>query len=83
MAKAERVLDPTYPDTHTIISNLATLYRKQGHYKEAELLLGRALEARESVLGKKHPEAVASRPWGILVRHSCSLNALWRRTNGY
>ena len=38
--------------------NLAVLYQAQGRYGEAELLLKRALAARERVLGPEHPETL-------------------------
>jgi tetratricopeptide (TPR) repeat protein len=38
------------------LNNLAVLYGKRGKYKEAEPLCKRALEIREKVLGKDHPD---------------------------
>ncbi|TNN66970.1 Kinesin light chain 1 [Liparis tanakae] len=38
------------------LNNLAVLYGKRGKYKEAEPLCKRALEIREKVLGKEHPD---------------------------
>uniref|UniRef100_A0A8C9TXH4 Kinesin light chain n=1 Tax=Scleropages formosus TaxID=113540 RepID=A0A8C9TXH4_SCLFO len=38
------------------LNNLAVLYGKRGKYKEAEPLCKRALEIREKVLGKYHPD---------------------------
>ncbi|CAB1343052.1 unnamed protein product [Coregonus sp. 'balchen'] len=38
------------------LNNLAVLYGKSGRYKEAELLCKRALEIREKILGKEHPD---------------------------
>ena len=38
------------------MNNLAVLYGKRGKYKEAEPLCKRALEIREKVLGKDHPD---------------------------
>jgi kinesin light chain len=35
---------------------LAVLYGKRGKYKDAEPLCKRALEIREKVLGKDHPD---------------------------
>jgi len=35
---------------------LAVLYGKRGKYKDAEPLCKRALEIREAVLGKGHPD---------------------------
>lgn len=38
------------------MNNLAVLYGKRGKYKDAEPLCKRALEIREKVLGKDHPD---------------------------
>lgn len=38
------------------LNNLAVLYGKRGKYREAEPLCKRALEIREKVLGKEHPD---------------------------
>ena len=38
------------------LNNLAVLFGKRGRYKEAEPLCKRALEIRERVLGKNHPD---------------------------
>ena len=38
------------------LNNLAVLYGKRGKYREAEPLCKRALEIREKVLGKDHPD---------------------------
>lgn len=38
------------------LNNLAVLYGKRGKYKDAEPLCKRALEIREKVLGKDHPD---------------------------
>lgn len=38
------------------LNNLAVLYGKRGKYKDAEPLCKRALEIREAVLGKGHPD---------------------------
>ena len=42
------------------VNNLAELYRDQGRYGKAEPLYERALEARERVLGKEHPQTLIS-----------------------
>ena len=38
------------------LNNLAVLYGKRGKYKDAEPLCKRALEIREKVLGRDHPD---------------------------
>ena len=42
------------------MNNLAALYHAQGRYGEAEPLLKRALDGRERVLGKEHPDTLQS-----------------------
>ncbi|KAL4656353.1 kinesin light chain 1 isoform X7 [Arapaima gigas] len=49
------VCSPTAQVAATL-NNLAVLYGKRGKYKEAEPLCKRALEIREQVLGKDHPD---------------------------
>ena len=49
-------MGPDHPDTATSLNNLASLYQSQGHYKEAEPLLKRALEITEKALGPDHPD---------------------------
>ena len=41
------------------LSTLATSYRSQGHYREAEEMFGRVLRGRETVLGLEHPDTLA------------------------
>ena len=43
LAIRERWLGPDHPDTLTSVSNLASLFRNQGRYEEAEPLFKRAL----------------------------------------
>ena len=57
---SERVLGPEHPDTLATVNNLASLYRSQGRYGEAEPLYRRALEASERVLGPEHPHTLGS-----------------------
>src|SRR5262249_52767597 len=44
-----------HPLVATVLHNLATLYRVQGRYDQAEPLLQRALQIRQARLGKDHP----------------------------
>jgi len=53
-------LGPEHDEVVTISANLATLYTRQGKYREAEQLLSRALTITEKVLGPEHP-SVANR----------------------
>jgi hypothetical protein len=54
------VLGPEHPDTFPSVGNLGSLYQAQGRYSEAELLLKRALAAREKTLGPEHPDTLRS-----------------------
>jgi CHAT domain-containing protein/Tfp pilus assembly protein PilF len=56
----EKSLGPEHPDVATSLSNLAGLYRDQGHYPEAEPLFKRALAIREKVFGPEHPDVATS-----------------------
>ena len=42
------------------MNNLAVLYQSQGRYAEAEPLYQQALQLSEKVLGKEHPDTIAS-----------------------
>jgi Flp pilus assembly protein TadD len=44
-----------HPKTAGILNNLATFYKTQGKYGEAESLLKRALTICEHILGREHP----------------------------
>jgi hypothetical protein len=52
-----RVLGPDHPDTLYSMSNLASVYRRQGKYAQAEALHSQTLEVRRRVLGAEHPDA--------------------------
>ncbi len=40
------------------VQNLASVYREQGRYKEAEQLYERALKGSEEQLGLEHPDTL-------------------------
>ncbi|KAI9869697.1 MAG: hypothetical protein M1823_008984, partial [Watsoniomyces obsoletus] len=42
------------------MNNLALVLDRQGKYEEAEAMHRRALEAREKVLGREHPDTLTS-----------------------
>jgi tetratricopeptide (TPR) repeat protein len=54
------VLGPRHPDTLNSLNNLASLYQRQGRYREAEPLYREALQARREVLGPRHPATLVS-----------------------
>ena len=49
-----------HPDTLTSIANLASTYRNQGRWKEAEALAIQVMETRKRVLGAEHPDTLTS-----------------------
>ena len=52
----KRVLGQEHPDTLTIIDDLASTYRDQGRWKEAEELEVKVMETSLRVLGQEHPD---------------------------
>ena len=60
METRKRVLGEEHLDTLTSIGNLASTYRNQGRWKEAEELEVQVMETRKRVLGEKHPDTLTS-----------------------
>jgi len=56
----KRVLSEEHPSTLASIADLASMYRNQGKWKEAEELEVRVIEMRKRVLGEKHPDTLES-----------------------
>jgi Tetratricopeptide repeat len=56
METSSRVLGVEHPDTLISIANLASTYRNQGRWKEAEELDVQVMETRKRVLGVEHPD---------------------------
>jgi tetratricopeptide (TPR) repeat protein len=56
-----RLLGESHPDVATSLNNLASLYKSQGKYSQAEPLLLEALEICERRLGENHPHTVTVR----------------------
>jgi hypothetical protein len=54
------VLGAEHPDTLMSMGNLASTYRNQGRWKEAEELFVKVMETRRTVLGAEHPDTLAS-----------------------
>jgi Tetratricopeptide repeat len=50
----EKTRGPTHSDIGTLLNNLATLYRAEGRYGEAELLWRLAIAIDEKALGPHH-----------------------------
>jgi hypothetical protein len=55
-----RVLGQEHLDTLTSIANLASTYRNQGRWKEAEELDVQVMEIRKRVLGQEHLDTLTS-----------------------
>ncbi|KAI1554711.1 kinesin light chain, partial [Pyrenophora tritici-repentis] len=47
-------------DTLSSMANLASTYRNQGRWKEAEQLEVQVMQARKRVLGDEHPDKMTS-----------------------
>jgi len=60
MKTFNRLLGDEHPDTLAGMANLASTYRNQGWWKEAEELGVQVMETRERVLGEEHPSTLAS-----------------------
>ena len=60
METRKRVLGEEHPDTLTSMYNLASTYRSQGRWKEAEMLEVLVMETRKRVLGEEHPDTLTS-----------------------
>jgi tetratricopeptide (TPR) repeat protein len=56
----KELLGEEHPDTLTSMTNLASTYREQGRWKEAEELQVSVMEARKRVLGEEHPDTLTS-----------------------
>ncbi|CAG7978615.1 unnamed protein product [Penicillium salamii] len=53
-------LGADHPSTLTSIANLASTYRKQGRWEEAEQFYVQVMETRKTKLGADHPSTLAS-----------------------
>jgi hypothetical protein len=54
------LLGAEHPSTLISMANLASTYRNQGRWKEAEELEVQVMETREKVLGVEHPSTLTS-----------------------
>ena len=78
METSLRVLGAEHPSTLASMANLASTYRNQGRWKEAEELDVQVMETRKRVLGAEHPSTLTSmanlafgRKNGILLMEEC------------
>jgi tetratricopeptide (TPR) repeat protein len=60
MKMRKSVLGAEHPDTLTSMCNLASTYRNQGRWKEAEELQAQELDICSRALGEKHPDTLIS-----------------------
>ncbi len=65
MEGRERKLGEDHPACFESMHELAVLYKKQGGYDKAELLLIQAIEGRRLKLGDEHPHTLES--WNNLI----------------
>jgi len=64
-----RLLGEDHPDTLSVMSDLAFLYRAEGNFTQAEPLASKVLEIRRRLLGEDHPETLyAMNNLGLLYR---------------
>ena len=56
----KKVLGAEHPDTLTSMANLASTYRNQGRWKEAEELEVQVMEVSKKILGEEHPDTLTS-----------------------
>jgi len=60
METRRKVRGPEHPDTLTSMNNLASTYRNQGRWTEAEELEVQVMETRRRVLSPEHPDTLTS-----------------------
>ena len=60
METRRRVLGEEHPSTLTSMGNLASTYRNQGRWTEAEKLFVQVMETRKKKLGADHPSTLTS-----------------------
>ena len=60
METSKRILGEEHPDTLTSMANLASTYRNQGRWKEAEELEVQVMDVRKRVLGEEHPDTLTN-----------------------
>jgi hypothetical protein len=58
METSSRVLGDEHPSTLTSMANLASTYRNQGRWKEAEDLFAQVMETSSRMLGDEHPDTL-------------------------
>ena len=54
----KKLLGAEHPDTLTAMANLASTYRNQGRWNEAEQLEVQVMDMRKKLLGAEHPHTL-------------------------
>ena len=54
------VLGQDHPDALASMANLASTFREQGRWKEAEELEVKVMETKKRILGQDHPDTLSS-----------------------
>lgn len=60
LAARKKLHEPDHPDTMTSMAILASTYRNQGRWEEAEKLEVQVMETRKTKLGEDHPDTLTS-----------------------
>jgi hypothetical protein len=60
METSRKVLGEEHPSTLTSMANLASTYRNQGRWTEAEQIEVQVMETSRKVLGEEHPDTLTS-----------------------
>jgi hypothetical protein len=60
METSKSKLGADHPSTLTSMANLASTYRNQGRWEEAESLFVQVMETRKTELGADHPDTLTS-----------------------
>ena len=71
---SKKVLGQEHPDTLTSMSNLASTYRNQGRWKEADELEVQVVDVRARLLGQLYPATLMLLP---VSRSNYSILRLW------
>lgn len=57
---SRNTVGPDHPNTMICMERIAQIYRKQGRYRELDVLLGELLEMKQRLLGPEHGSTISS-----------------------
>ena len=60
MDMTKKLLGAQHPDTPISMANLASTYKNQGRWNEAEQLFVQVMDMRKKLLGVQHPDTLTS-----------------------